>query len=399
MKRPCSQPCRLSEKYGSAGACATSMTSAVNAIRPKPGGDPARNEAQQQRHAGADAERRERLLGHPRERMRRAEVERRRQGRRRDAEQHGADNQDRAPPALDRDRVRDQARREQPENDDRELDGGRQRYGRAARARRRHGRPAFGPRGGRRVGEQIDDDRLQPTEHVAEPERHRGREEQPDRPENEQREAAGTARDEPAVAHLLPLLDAAAPVERGADRDPGRGAEHVEDEVDVRRDPVRQIVLQHFHRQRQRAPADQRERRRHAGTAPAADQRKEQQEAERQVTEQVRDHVEPRPPVPPAAQEEVERPDAGHAPADEGIQARVDDQRAVEPRQRYRGAAVARHRVRPAERGPQNGLTVTRTTIAVKSRIEVSLKTRNHRSLRVLANSSNLRSSERQAWW
>ena len=36
MKRPCSQAFRLCAKYWSAGTCATSMTSAVSAIRPKP---------------------------------------------------------------------------------------------------------------------------------------------------------------------------------------------------------------------------------------------------------------------------------------------------------------------------------------------------------------------------
>jgi hypothetical protein len=50
-------------------------------------------------------------------------------------------------------------------------------------------------------------------------ERHRRREEQADRPENEQREAAGAARDEPAVAQLLPLVDAAAPVQQRSRRD------------------------------------------------------------------------------------------------------------------------------------------------------------------------------------
>ena len=89
--------------------------------------------------------------------------------------------------------------------------------------RRRDGvGPARGPGRGRRVLQQLDEQRLDPAEHVAEAERHRGRKQQADRPEQEQRQAAGAARDEPAVAQLLPALDAAAPVQRRADGDAER---------------------------------------------------------------------------------------------------------------------------------------------------------------------------------
>src|SRR6185369_5022437 len=131
-----------------------------------------------------------------------------------------------------------------------------------------------------------DEERLDAAEDVAEAERHRGRKEQPDGPEDEQREPAGAAVDEPAVAQLLPARDAAAPLQRRADRDARRRAERVEDEVDVRRDAVRQIVLQHLHRQRQQRAAEARERRRGAAAAAAARQRDEEEKAERQVAEQ-----------------------------------------------------------------------------------------------------------------
>ena len=62
--------------------------------------------------------------------------------------------------------------------------------------------------------EQVGQDRLHPAEHLAEAERHRRREEQADRPEQQQRQAAGAAADEPAIAHRLPALDAAARVEQ-----------------------------------------------------------------------------------------------------------------------------------------------------------------------------------------
>ena len=97
--------------------------------------------------------------------------------------------------------------------------------GAASTAVRDRDRPAFGPRRRRRAGEQLDDEGLDAAEHVAEAERHRRREQQADRPEDEQREAAGAARDEPAVAQLLPLGDAAAPVQQRADGDADRRAE------------------------------------------------------------------------------------------------------------------------------------------------------------------------------
>ena len=93
-----------------------------------------------------------------------------------------------------------------------------------------------------------------------------------------------------------------------------------------------------------------REQRRDTATAPAADQGDEEQEAERQVAEQVGDEVEGGPVARPAEEQEIERADAGNAPADEGIQAGVDDERPVQPRQRYRGAAVTRHPRRAAGR-------------------------------------------------
>ena len=52
MKRPCSQACRLSAKYGSAGASATSATSAVKAISPKPAA--ARQDTQSNASASAN---------------------------------------------------------------------------------------------------------------------------------------------------------------------------------------------------------------------------------------------------------------------------------------------------------------------------------------------------------
>ena len=204
-------------------------------------------------------------------------------------------------------------------------------------------RPALGPRRRRSSLQQLDDQRLDPAEDMAEAERHRGRKEQADRPEDEQRQAAGAAGDEPAVAHLLPAFDAAARVQRSADGDAERGAEDVEDEVDVRGDALRQVVLQHLHDEReQRADAD-RDRRRRARAPAAADQGDEQQEAERQVAEQVGDEIEGRPPAPPAEPQEVERAGSRNAPAGERIEAGVDDEPDIQPRQRHGRAAVARH--------------------------------------------------------
>ena len=55
-----------------------------------------------------------------------------------------------------------------------------------------------------------------------------------ERPEQQQREPAGTALDEPVVARRLPALDRAEPMGERAECSAERGADHVEAEVDVR---------------------------------------------------------------------------------------------------------------------------------------------------------------------
>jgi hypothetical protein len=178
---------------------------------------------------------------------------------------------------------------------------------------------------GRRPLQHRGEGRLDPAEHLTEAERHCGREEQADRPQQQQRQAAGAAADEPAVAQHLPAIDAAAGMEQRAQAQRRARRRRVEQQVDDRRGAQGQLVLQDLEERTTAPSRGQCEPGRLRRQQPAAEQGDEQQESERQVAEQVGDEVEPGP-AARVHDQEVERTDPRYPPAGERVQARVDDQ-------------------------------------------------------------------------
>jgi hypothetical protein len=268
----------------------------------------------------------------------RAEVQRGGQRRRRHAEPDRTGHQHEAPPARACNRESDHAGCQQAERDAAQLGAGRKRT-----EARLGAQPGFGPGQQRTVGERRAERFLQTHQHLAQAKRQRRRKQQPHRPQHKQRQPAGTARDEPAIAHRLPALDAAEHVHEGAQRRAGDRAERVQHQVDVGRHALRQEVLQELHREGQARAEQHRRGRRSGDAASAAHQRTEEQRPEGQVAEQVGDEVEAGPPARPGQPQEVQQGDARVAPAVERVQARIDDQRHIQPRQRHGGAAMAGH--------------------------------------------------------
>ena len=242
-----------------------------------------------------------------------------------------------------------QARAQQAQRHRQAFAQGRQRRGRLSRRIQ----PVHQGLGPGHIGKAVDQPVAQAVAHLAQAQRHRRGEEQRHRPEHQQRQRAAVATLQPALARRLPLPQQAQPVRRQGQQRPGAGARQVQQPVQQRRHPLRQQVLGHLHcvgqRGARQGSAGQRQHQAGAVTQP----RHAHQQPQHGVSQQVADDVEGDEVTRPGQAQQVADPGPGRpAPATEGKQAGVDNQRHPGPGQRQRRASLPGGRLSHRTGGP-----------------------------------------------
>jgi hypothetical protein len=185
---------------------------------------------------------------------------------------------------------------------------------------------------------------VQPLEHLSQAKGHGRREQQRRRPQGQQHERSARVGHEPARAHVAPARERAPALEQHGRERARERAQRIEQQVEVGGHALRQVNLQKLHAKRQQRPRERGEQKRPARAHARAQQCECEQKTQRGIAEHVGEEVKPRP-VRWRQRRQQENPgrDPLCAPAAEGKQARKNDQRDVEQRQRPGGGLVHGH--------------------------------------------------------